>query len=53
MIVPNGHFIASLFKSAIRIVGCIILIEAAEYTVQLAGIAFLLAEAVGILEEMV
>ena len=49
-----GHFYVSLAKSAMRITGCIIALMTAPATGILAlGILFLLAELLGIAEELV
>lgn len=47
----NGHFIVSLIKSALRLVGCLV----AVYTgsVVLLALAFAAAEILGIAEELV
>ena len=47
----KGHFIISIVKSAIRIVGCLALIFTGSLFA--AGVTFLIAEVLGILEEIV
>ena len=55
----KGHFIVSLVKSAVRMVGAGALMMAAVNTndlstwLMMAGIGFLLAEVLGVIEEIV
>jgi hypothetical protein len=55
----KGHFIVSLVKSAVRMIGAGALMMAAVNTNDLstwlfvAGVGFLVAEALGVLEELV
>ena len=55
----NGHFIVSMLKSALRMVGAGGLIMGGYYLeewgswIMLAGVAFLIAETLGVIEEIV
>lgn len=47
----KSHFICSLAKSAIRIAGCLLLLLKFDFLTF--GLTFLVAEALGVVEEMV
>lgn len=49
----KGHFFVSIAKSIVRIIACVFLISTGVQLVVYAGIALLVAEALGMIEEMV
>lgn len=49
----DGHFVVSILKSIVRIVGYTFLISSGIQALVLAGIALTIAEGLGILEELI